>query len=550
MELPTTLTDALAAAAAGPGAYTFLEGDGAEDLPFARLAEQARACAGALQGLGVARGDRVLVTLPTGAAFARVFLGALLCGAAPCVLPAPDDGGGDHLRAVAALLDARLLVATQAQAASPALAGLPLRACTPEELAGSAHPYAPVPVAPGDLAVVQASSGTTGAPKCVGLTHANLLANVGQIGDRLRVAADDVVVSWLPLYHDMGLIGCFLFTLCWGLRGVLMAPARFMRRPASWLRAISAYGGTLSPAPNFAYALAAGRVAGRDLEGLELGSWRAAMCGAEPIDVAGLAAFADQFAPYGLRRESLVPCYGLAEASLCVAMHEPGQGLRFEGVSRARLAADGVAEPVSGWASDGAALVADCGRPVAGMALEIRDELGRPLPEGRVGVVWISGPSVTGGYLGAPELSAAALRGGWLNTGDLGYMRRGRLFVTGRRKDLIIIRGHNYQPAEFEAAAAEVPGVAAGRVAAVGVYSSQDATERLALVVERPREAGLDEQGLRDAVRLRVALRTGVVPAQVLLIPRNGLPKTTSGKLQRARARLLYLEQAPQEAAA
>jgi acyl-CoA synthetase (AMP-forming)/AMP-acid ligase II len=323
-----------------------------------------------------------------------------------------------------------------------------------------------------------------------------------------------------------------------------------MRRPASWLRAIGAYGGTLSPAPNFAYALAARRLADRDLEGLDLRSWRAAMCGAEPIAVASLTAFAERFAPYGLRRESLVPCYGLAEASLCVTMQEPGGGLRFEGVSRGRLASEGVAAPVSGWAAGGAVLFADCGEPVSGMAVEIRDDAGRRLPEGRVGAIWISGPSVTGGYVGAPELNAATLRGGWLSTGDLGYLRHGRLFVTGRRKDLIIIRGHNYQPTQFEAAAAELPDIAEGRVAAVGVYSPQEATEQLALLVERPRDAALDEAALRAAIRLRVGLRTGVAPAQVVLIPRNGLPKTTSGKLQRTRARQLYLEPAYQEAAA
>lgn len=547
MERHTTLIDSLATAAAGSGAYIFLDGDSPDELPFTRLAQEAHANAGALQQLGVVQGDRVLVALPTGAAFARVFLGALLCGAAPCVLPAPDNEGLEHLRAVAAQLRARLLVTTAAPAAP---AGLPLRVCTPAELAASTHPFVPVSAAPDDLALIQASSGTTGAPKCIGLTHANLLANIGQIGERLRVAADDVVVSWLPLYHDMGLIGCFLFTLCWGLRGVFMSPQRFMRRPASWLRAIGTYRGTLSPAPNFAYALAARRLTERDLEGLDLSSWRAAMCGAEPIDVASLSAFAERFAPYGLRRESLVPCYGLAEASLCVTMQEPGEGLRFEGVSRARLASEGVATPVSGWAAGRTVSFADCGAPVRGMALEIREGTGRRLPEGRVGAIWIRGPSVTGGYIGAPELNAAALRDGWLSTGDLGYLRHGRLFVTGRHKDLIIIRGHNYQPTQFEAAAAELPGVAEGRVAAVSVYSPQEATECLALLVERPRDAALDENALRDAIRLRVGLRTGVVPAQVMLIPRNGLPKTTSGKLQRARARQLYLEPAQQEAAA
>ncbi|HMQ30687.1 MAG TPA: AMP-binding protein [Chloroflexaceae bacterium] len=550
MEHLTTLNDALVAAAATAGGYTFLDGDAPDELPFAGLAEQARAYAGALQHLGVAKGDRVLVALPTGAAFARVFFGLLLCGATPCVLPPPAPEGLGHMRAVADRIGARLLVTTAPAAAQLALAGLQLRVCADADLAGAAHPFAPVAVAPGDLAIVQASSGTTGAPKCVGLTHANLLANIAQIGERLGGSRDDVVVSWLPLYHDMGLIGCFLYTLCWELRGVFMSPQRFIRHPATWLRAISAYGGTLSPAPNFAYALAARRLADRDLEGLDLATWRAAMCGAELIDVAALAAFAERFAPYGLRAGSLVPCYGLAEASLCVTMQDPGAGMAFERVARATLAADGVAVPLSARSPEGATLVVDCGRPVAGMAVEVRDEAGRPLSEGHVGAIWISGPSVTGGYLGAPELTAATISGGWLGTGDLGYMRGGRLFVTGRRKDLIIIRGHNYQPAEFEAAAAEVPGVAPGRVVAVGVYSPHEATERLVILAEQPREAGLDEQALRDAIRLRVGLRTGVLPAEVLIVPRHGLPKTTSGKLQRARARQLFLEQAPREAAA
>jgi len=553
-----TLVEALDAAGHEPSqqkGFTFLNGAAVEHLPFDELGRRAKIYAGALQHQGVQRGNRVLVVLPTGVEFACVYLGVLLCGAAPCVLPSPEgaqnqDESISRLCTVAQQLAARILVTTMAIAKVPALADAPFGIVTIAELTvDPSHAWQPVPVTGDDLALIQASSGTTGRPKCVALSHANILANVQQIGQRLQID-NDVVVCWLPLYHDMGLIGCFLFVLAWQLHGVFMSPYRFLRRPANWLKAISEYGGTLSPAPNFAYALATQRITERELIGIDLATWRGALCGAEPIDVGTLQAFARRFSAYGFRPTSLLPCYGLAEASLCVVLQQPGAPLHYERISRRALAGSGVAVDVDTADAGDATVVCDCGTPVGGMRVRIADDAGRELPDGHVGSVWVSGPSITRGYYNAPDDTRAARRDGWLNTADLGYMRNGHLFITGRWKDLIVIRGHNYQPTDFERVAAEVPGVSFGGVVAVGVYHALEGTEQLYLVCERPRDMPMDDAAFCTTISVHVGRRTGIVPAQVVLVKRNSIPKTTSGKLQRVRTKLLYIETSSKEAAA
>jgi fatty-acyl-CoA synthase len=544
----TTLVEAIQAAGQESSAqkgYIFLNGSEADHLPFDTLLVRSKAYAGALQQRDIQKGDRILLALPTNAEFASVYLGALLAGAVPCVLPSCEGARNQaeairHIVQVGDQLSASLLVATAETAELIAANGAPFRVSTLADLAAAtARLWQPVPVTGEDLALIQASSGTTGRPKCVMLSHANIVANMRQIGERLLVG-DDVTVCWLPLFHDMGLIGCFLLVLYWQLQGVFMAPYRFLRRPITWLKAISDYGGTLSPAPNFAYALAAQRVSERELEGLNLSTWRAALCGSEQIDIGTLQSFTDRFAPCGFLPESLVPCYGLAEASLCVTMHRPGDPMRYERVSRLQLTHDCIA--VADLAADAAdvVLVADCGMPVAGTQLRIVDEGHRELPEGHVGDVWIQGSSVTRGYYDLPDETRSALQEGWLNTGDLGYLRGGHLFITGRRKDLIVIRGHNFQPADFEQAAAEIAGITPGRVVAFGIYQPQEATEQLFLICER--SSDVEDAQLCETIRVHVALRTGIVPVHVALVERNAIPRTTSGKLQRARAKQIYCE--------
>lgn len=522
---------------------TFLNGTQTEHLSFDDLFQRAAAYADALQQDGLQPGDRILLALPTSVELAVAFVGAMLAGGVPCVLPAFEGARSQadllqHCMQVGEQLDARLLVVAPGSFQIPSAGELPFRvAAFHSPPTTSVHHFSPA-VTSDDLALIQASSGTTGRPKCVMLSHANLVANLAQIGERLQIGDGDVMVCWLPLFHDMGLIGCFLLSLYWRMHGVFMTPYRFLRRPATWLRAISDYRGTISPAPNFAYRLAMQRASQQELDGLNLSSWRAAVCGAEQIDVQVLHAFADHFGAYGLRRESLVPCYGLAEASLCAAMHPPGTPVRHERISRTQLAAERIAIDTQ---SADALLIADCGPPVSGMRLRIVDHTGAELPDGCVGDLWIQGPSITSGYYRLPAETSAALRDGWLDTGDQGYLRDGRLFITGRRKDVIIIRGQNYQPTDFEQAAAEIAELTPGRVVAFGVYEQQEATEQLVLLCEQRMDSA-DEAGLRERVQRHVAVRTGVMPTHVVMVARNSIPKTTSGKLQRARAKQTFIE--------
>jgi acyl-CoA synthetase (AMP-forming)/AMP-acid ligase II len=431
---------------------------------------------------------------------------------------------------------------------SEAEVDLPLQVCTAAELqADTGHTWQPVTLTGDDLALIQTSSGTTVIPKYIKLSHTNILANLQQIGRRLQVVSDDVVICWLPLFHDMGLIGCFLFVLYWQLHGVFMAPSRFIRRPITWLKAISDYGGTLSPAPNFAYALVERRITDQELTLFNLSTWRAAVCGAEPIDVKTLQKFSERFAKCGFQPNNIIPCYGLAEASLCAVMHHPGELFHYECVARSALTREGVALVVAAPGSADAILICDCGSPTDETHIRITNEAGRELPDGYVGAVWISGPSITSGYYNAPEETARTLQAGWLNTGDLGYTRNGHLFITGRSKDLIVIRGHNYQPTEFEWAAAEVSGISKGRVVAFGVYSPEQASEQLYVICERPAKTEIEEKELCETIKLYVGQQTGVLPAHVGLVTRNTIPKTTSGKLQRARTKSLYFKLNPKE---
>jgi fatty-acyl-CoA synthase len=543
-----TLVDAIEAAAkesTPQQGYTFLESSEVNHITFNELWERAKNYAGILQCRGVQKGDRILIVLPTSVEFATIYLGVLLCGAAPCVLPAPDNTPlTDAVRRVlnvAAQLSAKLLIATVEMVLPEAEVDVPLPQYTVAELqAGRLHSWQPVALNGDDLALIQASSGTTGIPKCVALSHSNVLANLQQIGQRLEIVADDVEVCWLPLFHDMGLIGCFLLVLYWQLHGVFMTPYRFIRRPLTWLKAISDYGGTISPAPNFAFALVERRVTAQELINLDLSTWRAAPCGAEPVDVKTLQKFTERFEASGFQPTSLSPCYGLAEASLCVAMHQPGEPFRYERIARSALAKAAVALVVEETDSNNAILICDCGPAVEGTYLRIMDDTGRELPEEQIGSVWVSGPSIMQGYYNAPDETNKVWRAGWLNTGDLGYLRNGHLFITGRSKDLIVIRGHNYQPTDFEWAAAEVSGISKGRVVAFGIYSSEQATEQLYLICERPTKIAIQEQELCETIKLHVGRQTGVLPAHVGLVARNTIPKTSSGKLQRARIKSLY----------
>jgi acyl-CoA synthetase (AMP-forming)/AMP-acid ligase II len=346
-------------------------------------------------------------------------------------------------------------------------------------------------------------------------------------------------VSWLPLYHDMGLIGFLLCALERPAVVTLLPPQAFVARPALWLRAISRYRATVSAAPNFAYALATTRITDDELEGVDLSSWRVALDGAEPISAAVLRAFAARFAPWGFRGEALTPVYGLAEAALAVTFSELGTPFRTRRFARTPLAEEGRAV-IARWDREGRELVS-LGRPLPGFALEVREASGRPLPEGRIGRLFVRGPSLFSGYLGQPEHTAEALdASGWLDTGDLGFLWRGALYLTGRAKEVLILRGRNHAPEEVEEAARHAPGARAA--AAVSHWQEDLDREALLVLVELRRSASPEAVAeLAHAVAAQVLAATGLAADRIEVLAPHTLPRTSSGKVRRGEALRLLL---------
>jgi fatty-acyl-CoA synthase len=522
--------------------------DGAERERFdswAEIAARAARVAGGLAALGVAPGERVALVYPTGPEFFDAFFGALFAGAVPVPLYPPvrlarlaeyQARTAGMLRAagaVALLADARLrpLVGEAVAAASPALGARTLAELPAAgELAreGAAE----------ELGLVQFSSGTTVEPKPVALTHRALLAQVAALNSFWPGALErhDSGVSWLPLYHDMGLIGAVLPALALPAVTTLLPPERFVARPALWLRALSRHRATISVAPNFAYALATERIRDEELDGCDLSAWRVALCGAEVVSAATLRAFAARFARWGFRAEALTPVYGLSEAALAVTFGELERPFKSVRIDRAALAGEARAVP----AADGVELVA-VGRPLPGFAIELRDGDGRSVAPGRIGRLFVRGPSLFREYLGLPGPSAAALRDGWLDTGDLGFEHDGELVLTGRAKDLLIVRGANHPPEEVERAVDAVPGVRRGCAVAVSERDDTSATERVLLFVEHRRGAPSGDLG-RLAARCREAVTgaTGLAVDEVHVLAPGALPRTSSGKLRRGETLALH----------
>ena len=536
---------------------TFLDRREREQVvAWEELVARAALVAGGLLELGVEPGERIALAFPTGEGFLAAFLGALAAGAAPAPLPPPSRLGNvdEQQRRLAAMLAAAAPRIVLADAPLLPLLREPVGAVAPavrlltlDELPQGSATATFADVDEETLGLVQFSSGTTGAPKPVALSRRALVAQarlLNALWPEVETAAGNgrpVVhrgFSWLPLYHDMGLVGCVLPALERPADLWLLPPEAFVAKPALWLRGISRAGATVSAAPTFAFARALRRVRDEDLDGVDLSSWRHALCGAEAVSPQTLDAFASRFARWGFRREALTPVYGLAEAGLAVtfgALHAPFTVGRFE--RRALLAGRAVGD------AEGRE-IAGVGLPLPGFAVAARDDDGRALPAGRVGAIWVRGPSLMEGYLGDPEATARTLRDGWLATGDLGFLdERGELFLVGREKDLVIVRGRNHTPEEIEEAVGGVAGVRPGGVAAVGWLPERAAEEELLLLVERARGDAVDgvaalTRACRDAVRARI----GVEPGRVAVLPPGALPRTSSGKLRRAEALRRFLD--------
>ncbi len=523
--------------------------DGGETaVTYASLWRDAGRVAGGLRSRGIAPGERVALLLRTEEAFFRAYFGILLAGGVPVPLYPPFRA--DQIEEYAARQSgilrnagARLLL-TFAQAERAAGLLRPLAPALTDVVTVDAvveSEPGPLPsVEASHLALIQYTSGSTGAPKGVALSHANLLANIRAFGEAFEVHDDDVVVTWLPLYHDMGLIGTWFGPLVHGVPVVVMSPLAFLSRPVRWLEAISAYRGTLSAAPNFAYDLCARKVADDELAGLDLRSWRCALNGAEAVIAATLDRFAERFGPYGFRRDALKPVYGLAEASLCVTAPPPGRGPRVDRIARDGFQRARAIEPASASDPHPLSFVA-CGRPIHGHEVRCVDAGGAPAAERVEGHVQFRGPSAMTGYFGDAKATAAVTReGGWIDTGDLGYLADGDLYVTGRVKDVIIAGGRNIYPQELEEGVADVAGVRRGCVAAFGAPDPRTGTERLVVVAETREREPAERTAIHDAIVARVLDVTGVPPDAVVLAPPGSIPKTSSGKIRRTATRDLH----------
>ncbi|HVF58972.1 MAG TPA: fatty acyl-AMP ligase [Thermoanaerobaculia bacterium] len=543
-----TLLDLLARGGRRPdGGVRFLDRDEtATWVGWGEVRERALAVAGGLQTLGVAPGERVALVFPTGPEFFSALFGALLAGAVPVPLYPPLRLGRlkEYFERTARMLEvagARLVLADRrikAVLGEAVARARPRLGCRTLAALPAERPDPP-PVVESDLALVQFSSGTTVEPKAVVLSHRAVLAQVRSLGSFLggTPEARDSGASWLPLYHDMGLIGCVFPSLALDTSLTLVRPEHFVARPALWLRAVSRYRATVSPAPNFGYALCTTRIRDAEMEGVDLSSWRLALNGAEPVAPPVLRAFAERFARWGFRPEALTPVYGLSEAALAVTFSALDRPYASRRLGREALAREGraVDDP------EGLEIVS-VGRPVPGFRLSVRDKTGRDLPERQVGRIWIAGESLMDGYLDDPAATAAVLRDGWLDTGDLGFLADGELYLTGRAKDVILLRGRNYAPEPIEHALEGVPGARPGCAVAVSWLPEGGTGEVLGLLVERRRGATAEElAALPEACRAAVLHSTGLAADEVVVLPPGTLPRTSSGKLRRGEALRLHL---------
>jgi fatty-acyl-CoA synthase len=533
-----TLVEMLSAAARQPSGVTFVGlREQEERLSWAEVDARARRAAGTLASRGVRPGDRVAIVLRTEPAFLDAFFGALHAGAVPVPLYPPVRLGrmDEYVAATSRMLQvsgARALVTSGGmvrvigRAAAEAGPGLDLGVVDAGELPGGVE--LSVARDGADLALVQFSSGSTVDPKPVALSHASLVAQVDALVAVVSPTVSDVVVSWLPLYHDMGLIGCLLGAASYPGPLVLLPPENFLARPALWLRAVARHRGTISAAPHFAYAHAADRVRDEDLEGLSLASWRIALDGAEPVTAGALRRFANRFSRFGFDPGALMPVYGLSEASLAVTFSPRGRAPLTERIDPEAL--------LSGRVEPGDREVVSVGAPIPGVEVEVRGEEGEPLGERRLGHIHVCGPSLMQGYLGDVAATGRALRDGWLDTGDLGFHAGGELFVHGRAKDLVIVRGANHAPDEFESCLGAIEGLRPGCVAALGFVPPGGDGEELLILAERLRASRADPALLEEAVREAVSSRTGVRPHTVRILEPGSLPRTSSGKMRRGEA--------------
>ena len=548
--------------------FVFVQPDGTERFcSFAEIHSEATRRGAHFAARGLRKGDRLALVIPNGDEFVLSFLGAVMAGVVPVPLY-PQltfknvDAYHETVAHIVRASGARMLLTTAPTRpfVEPVLGKVDTLSAilTVDELSAPAPAPLDVAIAPEDLAFLQFTSGSTSRPKGVVVTHANLAANsyafmVNGLGKDSRV---DKGVSWLPLFHDMGLIGFVIGPLFTDIPVVFIPTASFVRAPRVWLDTINKHRGSITYAPNFAYALVTKRLKEKDLSGLDLSCMRITGCGAEPIQARTLREFADKLAPVGFDPKSYLPSYGMAEATLAITFAPHGTGLHADVVDPASVQAKEakpIATAVNAGTVDSQEIVS-CGRPFPGHEVAIVDEAGTHLSERKIGEIVTRGPSITSGYYQEPELTAAAFKSGWLHTGDLGYVADGEVYICGRLKDIIIIRGRNFYPQDIEWVVSELPGVRRGNVVAFGVTVNPEAQS--SVHTGAGTDAGMGEEqlvvcaeafqadaaGLVESIKAAVTAELGLAVYRVEIVAQGALPRTSSGKPQRRKTKQMFLD--------
>ena len=545
-----TLGDALDYAAQGQKGFNFHDAraDLVRAYPFSELAADARRHAAHFIAEGVQPGDRIALIAETGAGFAAAFFGAIYAGALPVPLPLPTSFGGreayvDQIRVQLTSCDPLMLLSPPGlhDIVKDAATGLCAAHDWDEWFSGEAPDVTLPKAKPTDIAYLQYSSGSTRFPHGVAVTHEALLANLSAHATCTHAAEGDRVVSWLPWYHDMGLVGCMLAPMSNQVSVDYLATEDFARRPLSWLTLISRNPhNTLSYSPTFGYDICARRISPSIpvAERYDLSRWRVAGNGADMIRPEVMQAFVDTFAPAGFKASAFLPSYGLAEATLAVTIMPVGEGIQCDLIDERTLS--GATEPRADHRLPTRyRAIVNCGKAVPGLTIEVRDENGKLLPDRKIGRIFVKGLGIMAGYFRDPEATAACMKDGWLDTGDMAYMKDGSLYIVGRAKDMIIINGKNHWPQDIEWAIEQLPGFKAGDIAAFSV-TTPSGEEAPAVLVQCRTSCNDERIKLRDAITTKVKAITGM-SCVVELVPPRTLPRTSSGKLSRSKARLQYL---------
>ncbi len=517
-------------------------------LSYQQLWQGAQQLAAGLQQKGIQPGDTVAIMLPTGQDYFFSFYGVLLTGAIPVPIYPPIRRSQleEHLRRHSGILNncsANSLITVPeakvvAQLLKSQVASL-LHVVTVKDLSADTNVYHRPAINPYDVAFLQYTSGSTGDPKGVVLSHANLLANIRAMGKVINADSEDIFVSWLPLYHDMGLIGAWLGSLYFAMVLVVMSPLTFLTRPQRWLRAIHQYRGTLSASPNFGYELCLKRISDEEIEELDLSSWRLAFNGAEFVSPDTIKRFTMRLQSIGFRPETMMPVYGLAESSVGLAFPSPGEKPVIDCVQRDEFSQTGQANSANASDKNALCFVA-CGHALPGHQVRIVDTDNKELAERHEGYLQFRGPSVTTGYYRNPVQTRKLFKDDWLDSGDLAYIADGEIFITGREKDIIIRAGRNIYPHELEEAVGNINGIRKGCVVAFGVKEHRTGTERLVILAEtRETDVSVAEK-LEKQISIIANDLIGLPADEVIIAPPHTVLKTSSGKVRRSACRDLF----------